>query len=175
MNTAKSVNAAFALKRYTLTVGKAGTGSGTVTSSQAGISCGTDCIEAYDSGKEVTLTAAPAAGSVFACWSGVCTGTTVTCKVTMSAAKSVNATFNILKYNLTVTKAGTGSGTVTSNPAGISCGTDCTEAYNSATVVTLTATPLAGSVFAGWSGAYAQAHCYMQGYNECGKISDCCV
>jgi thermitase len=53
---------------------------------------------------------------------------------------------------LTVTKTGAGSGSVTSNPAGINCGTDCTEDYVLSTTVTLTATAAAGSTFAGWSG-----------------------
>ena len=56
------------------------------------------------------------------------------------------------QYNLTVNKPGTGSGTVTSNPAGIDCGGDCTQAYDNNTVVTLTATPAAGSTFTGWTG-----------------------
>src|SRR5262245_31126991 len=55
-------------------------------------------------------------------------------------------------FTLTVTKVGAGSGLVSSSPHGINCATDCTEAYVSGTVVTLTATPLAGSTFAGWSG-----------------------
>jgi Tol biopolymer transport system component len=55
-------------------------------------------------------------------------------------------------YTLNVTLAGTGAGTVNSNPAGIDCGTDCAEAYASGTGVTLTATPAAGSTFRGWSG-----------------------
>jgi hypothetical protein len=54
--------------------------------------------------------------------------------------------------NLTVTKAGLGSGTVSSSPGGINCGSDCTEAFLSGTVVTLTAAPSAGSQFGGWSG-----------------------
>jgi hypothetical protein len=53
---------------------------------------------------------------------------------------------------LTVTKQGTGSGTVTSAPDGINCGADCSESYANGTIVTLTATPAAGSSFAGWSG-----------------------
>ncbi|HXK10020.1 MAG TPA: VCBS repeat-containing protein, partial [Vicinamibacteria bacterium] len=82
------------------------------------------------------------------------TGTS-TCTVTMSAAQSVTATFNLnpVTYTLTVTKAGTGTGTVTSSPAGISCGATCSASYNSGTAVTLTASPAAGSTFAGWSGA----------------------
>ena len=47
----------------------------------------------------------------------------------------------------------TGPGTVTSNPAGINCGTDCGEDYASGTSVTLTATPMTGATFSSWSGA----------------------
>ena len=57
----------------------------------------------------------------------------------MSAARAVTATFNLIPFTLSVTKAGTGSGTVSSNPAGINCGADCSEAYSPGTVVTLTA------------------------------------
>ena len=53
---------------------------------------------------------------------------------------------------LSVEKDGTGTGTVTSDPAGINCGTDCSEDYLSFTTVTLTATPDSGSSFTGWSG-----------------------
>jgi hypothetical protein len=55
-------------------------------------------------------------------------------------------------FTLTVTLAGTGTGTVTSNPTGINCLGDCSESYPENTVVTLTATPASGSTFAGWSG-----------------------
>jgi len=53
---------------------------------------------------------------------------------------------------LTVTTSGTGSGVVTSTPTGIDCGADCSEDFPAGTLVTLTATPASGSVFAGWSG-----------------------
>jgi hypothetical protein len=56
-------------------------------------------------------------------------------------------------FTLSVTKAGTGSGTVSSEPPGIDCGADCTEALFQATVITLTATADDGSIFDGWSGA----------------------
>ncbi len=56
-------------------------------------------------------------------------------------------------YTLTVIKIGPGVGTVTSTPTGISCGADCSESYEANTSVTLTVTPLLGSVFTGWSGA----------------------
>jgi hypothetical protein len=54
---------------------------------------------------------------------------------------------------LTVTLSGDASGTVTSSPAGINCGNDCSESYASGTGVTLTAAPAQGASFAGWSGA----------------------
>ena len=53
---------------------------------------------------------------------------------------------------LTVMKGGTGTGTVTSVPAGIDCGADCSEQYTPGTQVDLTAAVGAGSTFAGWSG-----------------------
>ena len=55
-------------------------------------------------------------------------------------------------YALTVAAVGSGTGTVTSAPAGINCPGDCTESYSGGTGVTLTAAPGADSTFAGWSG-----------------------
>src|SRR5207247_9607707 len=55
-------------------------------------------------------------------------------------------------FHLTVTTPGPGLGTVTGTPAGIDCGATCSAPYTSGTVVTLAATPAAGSVFTGWSG-----------------------
>ena len=138
----------------TLTITKAGTGSGTVTSSPSGISCGSTCSASFASGTQVTLTANPADGSTFAGWSGGgCTGTG-TCVVTLTAATTVTATFNTSTNNfaLTVAEAGTGSGTVTSAPAGISCPTTCSANFASGVQVTLTAAASEGSTFAGWSG-----------------------
>ncbi len=54
---------------------------------------------------------------------------------------------------IAVSKAGTGSGTVTSAPGGIDCGGTCTASFTGVgSAITLTATPAAGSTFAGWSG-----------------------
>jgi len=53
---------------------------------------------------------------------------------------------------LTVTRSGTGTGLVTSVPAGINCGVDCDENYVGNTMVTLTAAASGLSVFTGWSG-----------------------
>ena len=53
---------------------------------------------------------------------------------------------------LTVSKAGTGTGTVTSSPSGINCGSTCSTTANN--TYTLTATPISGASFTGWSGSY---------------------
>jgi lysophospholipase L1-like esterase len=136
-----------------LAVARSGAGSGTVTSNPAGINCGTACSTSFPNGTSVTLTATPASGSSFTGWSGACTGT-AGCMVSMTQARSVTAAFSTSNtFPLAITRAGTGTGTVTSNPAGINCGTACTANYSNGASVTLTATPASGSTFAGWSGA----------------------
>ena len=134
---------------FTLTLNRSG--NGTVTSSPSGISCGSDCTEVYTGGTVVKLTAAPASGSTFVSWSG-----NANCSdgsVTMNANITCTAVFNLITaYTLTVARAGAGTGTVTSSPTGISCGSNCSTTLNSGTAVTLTAAPTLGSTFAGWSG-----------------------
>ena len=153
LTAATSVRAAFTLNQYALAVTRAGTGTGTVTSSPAGITCGATCSAMFDHGTSVTLTAAAAIGSTFTGWSGACTGAATTCTVAMTAAASATATFAQNQYTLTVSRTGTGSGTVTSAPAGITCGATCSASFGHGTAVTLTAAPSGGSVFAGWGGA----------------------
>jgi uncharacterized delta-60 repeat protein len=142
----------FALVRYlgsTLSVSKAGNGSGSVTSGPSGINCGSTCSAPF-AAVPVTLTATPSAGSSFVGWSGGCSGTG-TCTLTMSGDHAVTARFETPR-TLTLVKAGSGAGTVSSSPAGVSCGSTCAHAFTYGTAVTLTATPAAGSSFAGWSG-----------------------
>jgi Divergent InlB B-repeat domain len=147
MNSPQSVSATF-VQAVPLSVSV--TGSGTVTSSPSGISCPSSCGANFAPGTQVTLTATPASGWKFNGWSGACGGTG-TCSVTMNSAQSVTATFVQLTYTLAVSL--TGSGSVTSNPAGISCPSTCSASFNSGTPVTLTATPASGMSFIGWSGA----------------------
>ncbi len=154
MDSNKTCKASFAALPTTLTVEK--DGDGTVTSEPKGIDCGEDYSEAYDKDTEVTLTATPEAGWALKGWEGDCQGTgsdttsNSTVAVTMDSNKTCKASFALLPTTLTVEKDG--EGTVTSEPAGIDCGEDCSEAYDKDTEVTLTATPEAGWELKGWEG-----------------------
>jgi hypothetical protein len=143
------VCAASAYDGPTVTVSKAGTGTGTVASSPAGINCGTACSASYPAGTLVTLAATPDPGTVFNGWSTGCAGT-APCTLAGNAPVTITASFSRVSYLLAVAESG--HGTVTSAPSGINCGSDCSEAYASGTMVTLTATPKNGSTFTGWSG-----------------------
>ena len=101
------------------------------------------------------LTATPAPGSTFAGFTGdaVCPSGSIT----VLADYNCTATFSLIAQpTLTVVLAGAGTGRITSGPAGIDCGVDCSEAYTAGTVVTLTATvsgpDAANTMFAGFSG-----------------------
>ena len=119
---------------YTLTT--ATVGSGTVASNPNAAS--------YASGTSVALTAMPAAGFAFSGWSGDATGTTNPLTVTMTANKSITATFTATTTSYTLTTAVAGSGTIARSPN--------QATYLSGSSVTLTATPATGFAFSGWSG-----------------------
>jgi len=146
----------------TLTVGErprltvVRSGSGIVTSSPGGIDCGASCSASYDAGTAVTLTAAALDGSTFIGWSGCDAVSSTTCTLTMNAARSITAAF--IKPTLTVSKAGTGRGSVTASAPGLDCGPaydTCAADYSTGTALTLTASPVAGSRFKNWSGCDA--------------------
>ena len=137
---------------FDLTVDRTGDGGGLVTSTPEGITCGDDCSESYPSGTPVRLEAVPADDSVFTGWSGCdAIEEDSSCTVTMDAARSVTAGFDLKRFVLTAGTSGIGSGTVTSSPDGIDCGSDCYEPYAIGTTVTLTATADLGAV-TGWTG-----------------------
>lgn len=157
-----TVTAVFMSSQVSVTTG--GTGNGSVTSSPAGINCGasgTACSFAFNSGTTASLTALASNGSSFIGWSGGCTSFAGTnnniCNVLMSPGSSQNITVTALfKLNLlTASTAGTGSGSISSSPAGINCGTSgnaCSFSFNTGTTASLTALAATGSTFQGWSG-----------------------
>lgn len=145
--------------RVDMSYSSSGTGKGTVTFSPAGsfASCPGSCINSFPAGTVVTMSAAPAPGSVFAGWSGACSGTG-SCTVTTAPDQMVVAIFTSIPASsavLSYTASGTGSGTVSFGPAGslASCSRSCANSFAVGNHVTLRATPASGSVFNGWSGA----------------------
>jgi hypothetical protein len=135
-----------------LDVARTGTGSGTVSGD--GISCGADCYEIVSHGQVITLTAVAAVGSSFSGWSDCDTPNGATCTMSLDASKTVVAFFDLLDIpaTLTVTKSGSGFGTVTGS--GIACGSDCSEAVTGGSI-TLMAAPASGASFTGWVGCDA--------------------
>jgi hypothetical protein len=150
LDAARNVGAVFA-KEKKLAVGLHGRGS--VTSSPAGIDCGSSCSALFPPGMVIALTPTVADGWVFTHWDGACTGT-AECAVTLSADAVVQAFFAPV-FPLTVAKGGNGQGTVTSTPAGIACGKTCGATFIRGTEVTLHARARKGSRFAGWARACA--------------------
>jgi hypothetical protein len=150
----------------TVTIAGTGTGTGAVGSTPAGITCAIaagaasgGCSAQFET--SVTLSATPAAGSVFTGWSGACTGTG-SCQLGVDANRTVTAGFDLATFTLRIDGAGAGSGSIASQAgltpaiacvsAGGSVSGTCTGGYTAATVVTLTPTPSIGNVFDGWSG-----------------------
>lgn len=79
-----------------LAVTIAGNGSGTVTSTPAGIDCGATCTASFDQGSTVTLTETADLGSFFGGWGDACSGTASTADVVLDAPATCSATFHLL-------------------------------------------------------------------------------
>jgi len=133
------------------------TGSGTVTSSPGGIHCPGTCTASFNVGTRVALSATAGSGYQFAGFGGACSGQS--CKVLLSGNQSVSVTFSSLPAQVSVTVSG--SGTVASAPAGITCPGTCTAPFANGTAITLTATPAAGANFTGFSGACTGTTCQL--------------
>ncbi len=71
------------------------TAGGIITSSPAGIDCGSICSFDFPPGTTVMLTATPNVGSAFSGWGGVCSGMSRTCSVAMSVDQTVSASFGL--------------------------------------------------------------------------------
>jgi len=126
-----------------------GNGSGTFISYYA--ACGVNSSQLiYASGTSSPIRVTGLTpGAVYSC--RVQTRTTVGDSPLSSASTPVTPL--LATFDLSVSKTGTGTGTIKSSPSGISCGTACSASYASGIVIVLTAIPDNGNVFTGWSGA----------------------
>ena len=160
----RAVSAAFSAP---LTVSVSPAGYGSVVASPTGVGCGTDC-QSFAVGSVVSLTATAATGYRFLGWSGACSGSSSQCNVTLSAARSVSATFDVAQASLSVELSGTGRGSLSGVAGGTSvlaCTHSCSTSLPLGTSVTLTATPDDYSTFAGWG----------EDGSRCGTSSTCSV
>ena len=139
----------------TLTISKYGNGSGTVTSDDGFINCGSTCSHDYLGGTVVHLTPSVSQGSRFDGWTGCDSVQNHVCTVTMIGVRSVIATFDVVssQFKLSVQKYGTGLGSITSSDGYINCGPICSYTYDPNANVVLTGQPVRpGSVLTGWVG-----------------------
>lgn len=99
--------------QLTLTVTLSGSGAGAITSTPSGVTCkGTTCKGTFPRGTAVTLTAAPATGSVFVVWSSACTGSAA-CTATMDKDVAIGAELETIE--------GAWSGTYTNTRVASNC------------------------------------------------------
>ncbi len=184
--------------KLTLTADVAGTGSGSVTAPAGagdGIACDSNCTEDYyrtTSNPTVTLTATPGVDADFTGWSeaGCPKGSPpYTCTVTLSAAKTVTATFTIKTFTVTFTRTnvipastGTVNGAVSPAATGSTfsctpgaCTNSWTGTYNYGSTVVLDAIPTTNYYFGGWGGDCASAgfnlHCEVASITANASIS----
>ncbi len=144
-----------------------GGGSGHVDGPED-LHCPPACLVNMDGWYDATyapapLTATADPGSIFAGWGGAClfsrAGSTCQIPRFLEGTRTAIARFerfSILRPSvLTVSVSGNGTGNVTG--PGIACPGDCAQGYVDDGTVTLSAIAVAGSSFAGWSGACSGA------------------
>jgi hypothetical protein len=174
LETSQPRTASVSLRAFrTLSVSASGAGNGAITAPGGIINCvwrngsasSGPCTASLPEGAQITLTASPEANSQFTGWSGDCaTATGSSCSLTMNADRNAVAQFRaVTTYRITA-GTGTGTGVVTSSPAGMNCtvtattvsGT-CTLAVPAGTSASLIATGTTGSSWRAWDGICASA------------------
>lgn len=127
--------------KYFLTVNRTGTGSGTVATQSNAINCGTQCVASFDMGttQSLNLNATPQSDSIFAGWSGACSGT-ADCSLSFSQSTVVTATFDLKSYTVALAADPAAGGTVSGGGS-----------FIHGASVTVVATANDGYTFTGWS------------------------
>lgn len=143
MNGVRNCTATFTIVQQTITTSASPAEGGS-------ISCTPNPVDSWSTS---TCTITTNSGYSLTSVDGTCGGnlagsTYTTNQITSSCTVNSNYSLNLIN----ITRDGTGSGTVTSSPVGIDCGNDCSQIYDYATPLTLTAAPDTGSTFVGWSG-----------------------
>jgi hypothetical protein len=156
-------NAAARTEHYEVTVTVTGPGHVTAPAhdpTSGAIDCPDLCSALIKQGSTVSFTATPDSGAQFNGWGGACSGAGMssTCTLSIDGPKDLTAGFGTppppppTQFQLTVQKAGTGSGYV-GGAGGIDCGPTCSATFSQNSQVKLLAVPNNGSIFTGWSGS----------------------
>ena len=156
-DASKTVVATFsggAAGTFPLNVSVSGPGRVTGTSINCG-NGGSTCTATFGSGTTVTLTATPATGATFGGWGGACAGTAPKCTVSMTAARSVSATFTSAATPgmLTITVVGRGAVSTAAGACASTARKTCIQHFRAGATAVLTARPGAGQAFLRWAGA----------------------
>lgn len=112
--------------------------------------CLTDCELNFISDKKIILNATPDTGYIFTGWSGACSDNS-TCQVTMSAARSVKASFEQETDFILSTEISVG-GSVSLQDGTLKCSDSCKFNLEKLVIVDIIATPVYGYVFKNWLG-----------------------
>ena len=167
-------------RSWMLTSEVAGDCGGSISTSPEGAACGGPG-SSQACGKEVSLSATPESDCCeFDSWSGDCSGTDPSTGVLMDGDKHCVANFRKKgPYTLTVEKKVSGecseSGTVTSQPGGVDCGSTCSGSFECGQEVTLTSTAVEGKTeFTGWTGDCSEdGVVMMDGDKSCTANYEC--
>jgi len=149
----KHVTATFAYKTHEISVQGTGPGNGKIaqlspdTGTKLSCDVGPACVQSYDDGTQLLLEAQPAAGSVFAGWTGASgCGASPECLLKVTAPLSVQAAFSIANYSFS---ASSPNGTLLCD------GGPCAASYPYGTELEVTVEPALGYEQTGWGGACA--------------------
>jgi hypothetical protein len=135
---------------------------GTVRSDTGAPACSARCVTSHKAGRVILLTPKAKAPFAFARWTGACVGTVPQCLVALDDPVTVGAEFTRLPGEVRTIVGG--SGTVVSDPPGLSCGSSadaslggCDATFGQGSTVRLVPAPGPGSTFGGWGGPCAGA------------------
>ncbi|MBK8012006.1 MAG: hypothetical protein IPK13_11705 [Deltaproteobacteria bacterium] len=143
----------FSRKRHQVLLGRQGDGQGHVRSLDGALECGERCSASIPSGTTLMLEATPLAGSTFAGWSGDCSGSGPTCRLTVDETRVVGAAFDLGKVSLSVSVSGDGEGVLRTADGLIACPGRCSASYDVGTSVRLEAYADQKSFLGEWTGA----------------------
>ncbi len=166
LDQSQTVNAAFTVARFPLTITLSGTGAGTVVlsdGSRCSLALGqttVTCTSQVNAGLSVGLSTTPTVESTFEGYAGACNGQAA-CSVSMTAPRTVAVTLTRKQLRLSLLLSGTGAGTVTLNGAPVCAlvlaqgSQSCVRMVDYGSTVSLAGVVTPESVFDSFAGACA--------------------